>query len=61
MNYRIEFYETFDGNGVSIITLFFEINNQIYQVTKHFIKDKDKNKTISECFLEMSKMLKGEL
>lgn len=57
MNYRIQLYETFDGNGVSIVELFIEINNQIYRSVRRFVKEKDRKFAIGRCFIEIGTML----
>jgi hypothetical protein len=57
MNYRINLYETFDSNGVGIINLFVEIDEQIYNSTNRYVKDEDKNGAISKCFKEIAQML----
>ena len=58
MNYRIELYETFDSNGVSIVNLFPQINSQIYDVILRYVEDGDKYKTIAKCFKDIGKMIK---
>lgn len=60
MNYRINLYETLDGNGVSIVELFVEINGQIYGSTNRYVKVEDKKKTIGKCFKEIAKMLEED-
>lgn len=60
MNYRIELYETFDSDGVSIVELFVEIDNQIYRSVHRYIEEKDKKKAVSLCFQEIANMLSQE-
>ncbi len=56
MNYRIQLYETFDSNGVSVINLFVEVDNQIYNSVHRFVFNR--NKAIAKCFKDIGKMIK---
>ena len=60
MNYRIDLYETFDGNGISTIELFMEIDGQIYRSYGRYVEKKDKKMAIRKCFKEMSRYFNEE-
>lgn len=57
MNYRINLYETFDSNGVTLINLFVEIENQEYSSMGRYSENAFRYITIARCFLEIGMMI----
>jgi hypothetical protein len=57
MNYRINLYETFDSNGITIINLFVEIEKQEYNSVHRYVDNAFRYIIIARCFIEIGMMI----